>query len=93
MVRIKFKVGEQRKFLELCRDKLDAPSVVSLLQFGIDCSLSSLKNYYSERRLLSEKIFIELCHLSKIDFGDLKFERLDENWGKVKGGKVVHSNF
>ncbi len=75
-------------FLNLCCEKLDTPNIVSLLQFGIDCSLSALKNYYIERRLLPEEVFVELCHLAKIDFADLKFERLDDNWGKVKGGKI-----
>ena len=87
MVRIKFEKGEQRKFLDLCCEKLDSPSVVGLLQFGVDCSASALKNYYVERRLLSENVFLELCHLAKIDNESIVVERFGENWGKTKGGR------
>ena len=86
-MRIKLIEPNQRKFLETCKEKLNSPSIFSLLQFGIDCSISSMKNYYTQRRLLPEKLFIELCHLFRIDTQKIKFEKIDENWGKVKGGK------
>lgn len=87
-MRIKLLEPSQRKFLEICKNNLSSPSVFSLLQFGINCSISSMKNYYTERRLLPEELFLELCHLAKIDLSKIKFERKDENWGKVKGGMV-----
>jgi hypothetical protein len=45
-----------------------------------------LKNYYSQRRLLPEDLFLDLCHLAKIDFKLLDIQYKPENWGKIKGG-------
>lgn len=73
-------------FLERCKNNLNCPSINSLLQFGINCSISSLKNYYSQRRLLPKDLFMDLCYLAKIDFRSLNVEYKPENWGKVKGG-------
>jgi len=87
MQRVKFRKGKQREFLDNVKEKLMAPSIRSLLQFGILTNYSSLKNYYSERRLLPKELFEDLCHLAKIDFKDLDFEFLEGNWGQLKGGK------
>ena len=57
MRRIKFKAGWQRKFLDLCILRLNAPSLRSLLQFGFDVRYSTLKNYYNESRLIPEDFF------------------------------------
>ncbi len=86
-MRIKLIEPNQRKFLELCKEKLNAVSVFSILQFGIDCTTNSLKNYYTQRRLLPEKLFEDLCHLTKINKSELNYKKLEENWGKIKGGK------
>ncbi len=71
----------------MCRDKLNSPSVFSIIQFGINCSISSMKNYYSNRRLIPESLFLDLCHITKINELNLKYEKMSENWGKIKGGK------
>ena len=76
----------QRFFLEKCKNNLNCPSISCLLQFGIKCSVSSLKNYYSQRRLLPEDLFLDLCHLAKIDLKLLDIQYKPENWGKIKGG-------
>ena len=87
-MRIKFKRGKQRKFLDLVVEKLNSPSVRGILQFGFDVPYSSLKNYYNESRLLPEDLFDDLCEIASIDRRELKFEFVEENWGKVKGGKI-----
>lgn len=88
-MRIKFKKNEQKNFLDKVIHKISSPSLRGLLQFGIDTNYDSLKNYYTERRLLPEELFLELCHLAKINQSELMFEVLEENWGKIKGGKVT----
>ena len=87
-MRIRFELGEQRKFLDLVVERLNAPSVRGILQFGFDVPYSTLKNYYNESRLLPEDLFDDLCEISRINKGDLEFEEVDENWGKIKGGKI-----
>jgi len=59
-----------------------------LLQFGFDVPYSTLKNYYNESRLLPEDLFDDLCDVARIDKAELEFEEVEENWGKVKGGKI-----
>jgi len=87
MVRILFKQGEQRNFLNLVIERLNCLSLRGLLQFGFKVKYSSLKNYYSERRNLDKELFEDFCHISKLNKKKLNFKYLNENWGQVKGGK------
>ena len=85
--RVLFSKGMQRKFLELVIERLQCISLRGILQFGFDMPYSTLKNYYSERRLLPLSFFHELCHLAKIDAKSLKIQYVNSNWGQVLGGK------
>ncbi|MBU0957875.1 MAG: hypothetical protein KKF56_03635 [Nanoarchaeota archaeon] len=85
--RVKFRKGEQRKFIKLVLDKILAPSLRSLRNFGIDVSYSTLKNYYQEKNLMSLGLVRDLCGLSGIRFDSLGVEILGGGWGQVKGGK------
>jgi hypothetical protein len=96
MVRVKFRKGKrsqgvplngQKEFLDLVRLNLSSPSIRGLLQFGLSTNYSSLKNYYSERRLLPKVLFDEMVHLAKIDLEKLNVEFVEDSWGQVKGGK------
>ena len=88
-MRIRFlNKGGQRAFLDLVIEKIRAPSLRGLLQFGFDVKYSTLKNYYVEKRLMSKDLVLEFCGIAGIDFGGLKVEEDGENWGKVLGGKV-----
>jgi len=87
-MRVLFEKGKQREFLDLAISKLNCVSLRGLLQFGFKASYSSLKNYYSERRLMRNDFFEDLCYLCKINKNILKVRYLDDNWGRVKGGKV-----
>jgi hypothetical protein len=88
MNRIKFKDGEQRKFLDFVVDKLNAPSVRGILQFGFNIPYSTLKNYYNESRLLPKNLFEDLCEIALISKSKFEIEEVDENWGRVKGGQI-----
>jgi hypothetical protein len=85
---VKFRKGEQRKFLERVIFESGAPSLRALNQFGFDVSYSTLKNYFNEERTLPEDFFRDLCEFGRIDMGSLDVEFLNENWGQVNGGKV-----
>jgi hypothetical protein len=86
--RVLFKKTEQRKFLVLAIAKLNCSSLRGLLQFGFNISYSSLKNYFTERRLLPENFYDNLCYIAKIDKSLFKIKFLKQNWGQVKGGKT-----
>lgn len=85
--RVKFRKGQQRKFLKQVLDRMNCPSLRELISRGFDVPYSTLKNYYNESRNLPENLFSDLCNFSGIDKSKLKFELLDENWGQVRGGK------
>lgn len=86
--RIQFSNGEQREFLDLVVKQLNCFSVRGLLQFGFEVNYSSLKNYYSGRRLIPKDLFDEFCHVAKINKNKLHFEIINGNWGQVKGGRI-----
>ena len=69
-------------------ESLNAPSIRGILQFGFDIPYSTLKNYYNESRLLPSEFFNDLCEVAQMDKNSLGFEEVDDNWGKVKGGKL-----
>ncbi|MAG02456.1 hypothetical protein CMI42_03900 [Candidatus Pacearchaeota archaeon] len=85
--RIRFKKGGQRKFLDLVIERIGSVSLRSLAEF-VNVSYSSLKNYYSERRLMNKSFFEDLIYLAKIDASELDFGYVDGNWGQVKGGMI-----
>jgi hypothetical protein len=88
MNRIKFlKKGQQRKFLRGVLKKINCPSLRSLKERGFEIPYSTLRNYYSEERLLPEELFKNLCAISKIDFSLLNYEIMQKNWGQIKGGR------
>ena len=87
-MRIKFlKKGKQREFLDLVIEKLRAPSLRGLLQFGFDVKYSTLKNYYNEDRLIPRDLVVDFCEVSGVSFEGLDVEEVSENWGRVLGGR------
>tara|TARA_Y100000310_G_scaffold94756_2_gene92513 strand:+ start:2840 stop:3109 length:270 start_codon:yes stop_codon:yes gene_type:complete len=86
-MRVKFRKGKQREFLNLVVDKLNCISIRGILQFGFDISYNNLKSYYIERRLLPRDFFEDLCYISKLNTNDFDVEYFEDNWGRVKGGK------
>ena len=92
-MRVLFEKGKQKDFLNLAILKLNCVSLRGLLQFGFKVSYSNLKNYHSERRLMKDDLFDDLCYLCKINKNSLKVKYLDDNWGRVKGGKVKKNRF
>jgi len=87
MTRIKFKIGQQRKFFDLVIERLNSPSLRGLLQFGLKMNYQTLKSYYNENRTLPEDFFNDLCTLAKLEGKSLNVVYLKEHWGQVKGGK------
>jgi len=86
-MRIKFEKGKQRKFVDRIILETGCPSLKELINRGIDVNYQTLKNYYSERRLLPLELFEELCRISGIDKRELGFEMVEDNFGQIRGGK------
>ncbi|MCK4997733.1 hypothetical protein KAS08_05510 [Candidatus Pacearchaeota archaeon] len=87
-MRIKFKKGEQREFLDLVMENINAPSIRGILQFGVDVPYSTLKNYYNESRAMPKDLFEDLCEIALVGKNKFEIEEVSENWGRVKGGHV-----
>ena len=88
-MRIRFlKKDGQRMFLDLVILKLRVKSLRGLLQFGFDVPYSTLKNYYSEVRLMPKDLVEDFCEVAGVEFGRLVIEEVGENWGRVLGGRV-----
>lgn len=85
-MRIKFKKNEEREFLKKVLENLNCPSLKELSN-RVGINYSSLKNYFNEERTLPENLFNDLCYISQIDKKTLDVEFLDENYGRVIGGK------
>ena len=86
-MRIKFRKGKQKHFIETCIKNLNCISLRGLLQFGIKTNYNNLKNYHTERRLIPKTLFDDLSHLAKIN-NNLKINIKLSNWGQIKGGKI-----
>ena len=86
-MRIRFRKGKQKEFIEKVLEATGSPSLRELINRGIDVKYPSLKNYFSERRFLPDKLFEELLNISRLDKNSFSFELLDENFGQVFGGK------
>jgi len=86
MARIKFNSkNKQRNFLKKIMQETNSPTLREL-SIRLNINYSTLKNYYSKKRLLPEQLFNDLCTIQNIT--KPKVEILKENWGKVKGGKI-----
>ena len=88
MDRVLFVKSKQRKFLDLVINKLGCISLRGILQFGSDIKYSSLKSYYTERRMIPRSFFEELCYLAKINVNNLRVKYVADNLGQIKGGKI-----
>ena len=87
-MRVNFEKGKQREFLEKVMVNTGSPSLKELQNRLVEVSYSSLKNYFCERRNLSEEVFLDLCRISSLDKVNFKFEVMKDSWGQSKGGKV-----
>lgn len=86
-MRIKFRKGEQRKFINSVMKLTGSPTLKELINRGIDVKYSSLKNYHTERRLLPGYLFEELLKIARLDKKDFSFKNIENNFGQIIGGK------
>jgi len=86
-MRIKFRKGQQRKFLQKILHEINCPSLRELINRGIAIPYSTLKNYSSEKRNLPKELFNDLCTLAKINPTNQNIKYLDKNFGQILGGQ------
>jgi DNA-directed RNA polymerase specialized sigma54-like protein len=92
MKRVQFLEKGQRDFMNEVLLKLNCLTLKELAD-RCDLNYSTMKNYYSLKRLLPENIFLDLCFVSKINTEILHFNLIEGNLGQVSGGKKSRKRF
>lgn len=88
-MRIKLKKGKQKKLILLVKKDSSWSKMSKLLHLSISYLSKDLAN---EKRLLSENVYKKLCDLAGTNFDEFILKRLDDNWGRSKGGKQSKKN-
>lgn len=88
-MRIRLKKGKQKNLILLAKKNITWKELAK----KINSSEGYLRNeLLKEKRTLSEKIYKNLCKISKTNFNKDISKRLDENWGRSKGGVKSSKN-
>lgn len=88
-MRIKLKAGKQTELILLAKENLTWEKLARKLSLTTSYLAADLK---SEKRLISKENYNILCALSKINFDKDIVERVDDNWGRSRGGKNSKGN-
>lgn len=88
-MRIKLEKNKQKELILLSKKDLTWKE----LSKKLSCSEQYLcRDLKSEKRLLSEELYSKICKLADLNFNDYITEKLDNNWGRSKGGKKSSKN-
>ena len=83
-MRIRLKKGKQRKLINSAKENFSWEELAKLLSISKDYLRLDLRE---EKRLLPEKTYKKLCSIIKGDFDKYITEKLEDNWGRSKGGR------
>ena len=89
-MRIKFTSGKQKELIFLAKKDKTWSQLSSQLKISSHYLSNDLKN---ERILLSDNLYLSLCKLAGKDFDNFVLEKLDDNWGRSKGGKNLSAGY
>lgn len=82
-MRIKLRKGKQKELIFEAKGNKTWAELSGILSSNEQYLYRELKN---EKRLLSDKMYNNLCRLVGKSFDEFIIEKLDDNWGKSKGG-------
>ncbi|OYT36299.1 hypothetical protein B6U91_01525 [Candidatus Pacearchaeota archaeon ex4484_71] len=85
-MRVRFKKGEQRRFLKNVLGNVNCPSLRELCNRLVGVNYASLKNYFTERRSLPYDLFQDFVEMSGINKGNFDFLLEEDFSGQRKGG-------
>ena len=83
-MRIKLKEGKQKEIILLAKNNLTWKNLANKLDINEKYLYFELKK---EIRLLSEEKYKQLCSIAQVNFDNYIEKKLDDNWGRSKGGK------
>ena len=84
-MRIKLKKGGQNSLISLAKENLTWEELAKKLQVSRGYLRNELRK---EERLLSEEVYKKLCVIAQKNFDFEIIEKLDDNWGRSKGGTI-----
>lgn len=82
-MRIKLKEGYQKRLILSAKNNSTWKDLAKLLKINQSYLSNELKN---EERLLSKELYKRLCKIANLNFGCYIEEKLEDNWGRAKGG-------
>ncbi len=87
-MRIMLKRGKQRELILLAK-KNSWPALAKQVGMNPVYLCNEVSN---EKVLLDEKLYKKLEKIAKVDFSEYVLKRLEDNWGKKKGGRLSIGN-
>ncbi len=88
-MRIILKKGKQKELILLAKKESSWSFLSKALKINENYLRNDLKN---ERVTLDEEIYLRLCKLSEISFDKYILKKVEDNWGRSKGGKNSPKN-
>ncbi|HLD37264.1 MAG TPA: LAGLIDADG family homing endonuclease [Candidatus Nanoarchaeia archaeon] len=82
-MRIKLKEGYQKRLILSAKNNLTWIELSGVLKINQSYLSNELKN---EERLLSKELYKRLCKIANLNFDCYIKEKLNDNWGRAKGG-------
>lgn len=83
-MRIKLKKRKQKTLINLAKKNLTWKDLAQKLEISEGYLRNELKK---EQRSLSEETYKQLCKLTNKNFDSFIIKKLDDNWGRAKGGE------
>ncbi|PIU76020.1 hypothetical protein COS75_01195 [Candidatus Pacearchaeota archaeon CG06_land_8_20_14_3_00_35_12] len=83
-MRIVLKKGKQKELIESAKEGMSWDKLANEINHNSIYLLHELRN---EKRYLSEEVYSKLCRIAKVNFDNFIIKKLDDNWGRSKGGK------
>ena len=86
---LRFDEGKQKEIIESIKENHSWKELSRLLMVSEGYLRNELRK---EKRLLSEEIYRKICEIINKDFDKFIVQRLEDNWGQVKGGTISKGN-
>ena len=86
-MRIRLKKGKQKELINLLKETRSWRELSKKLSISEGYLRNELRN---EERILSEKLYKKMCKISQKNFDLFITDKLDDNWGRSKGGFKSH---
>lgn len=82
-MRIRLEKGKQKELILLAKNDLTWGELAKKIEINKEYLCRDLR---SEKRLLSDSLYYKLYKITKKNFDRFILEKLDDNWGRSKGG-------